>query len=152
MSNDFVKKIYTMLNPIVSNWVDYYVTYGEIVEYSSKRYRVFEGFNHPINDYNVRIELKNGYCIGIGVAIVNDSNRRKYENVNVLEVYVLGPAVEKVDDGDGCITTYPKKVMKERKMFVDGEFDIDDIEWVTDIEGFMNKYAQMEKAEVEVVD
>lgn len=151
MSNEFVKKVYTMLNPIVGNWVDYYVTYGEIVEYQSKRYRVLEGFNHPINDYNVRIELKNGYCIGI--TLMSDGGFRDKLNISKgLQVYVLGPAVEKVDDGSGCITTYPKKVMKERKIFVEGEFDIDDIEWVTDIEGFMNKYAQMEKAEVEVVD
>lgn len=149
MFNEFVKKVYSMLNPIVSNWVDYYVTYGEIVEYSSKRYRVLQGFNHPINDYNVRIELKNGYCIGI---TMEESRVSSYEKVNSLQVYVLGPAVEKVDNNNGCIDTIPRKVMKERKIFVEGEFDIDDIEWVIDIKSFMNKYAQKEKAEVEVVD
>ena len=150
MSNEFVKKVYTMLSPIVDNWVDYYVTYGEIAEYSSKRYRVFEGFNHPIDDYNARIELKNGY--NIGIAIVTSGSRDKFKTTNVLQVYVTGPGVQHNDNGNGCIDTCPVRVMKERKMFVAGEFDIDDIEWVTDIEGFMNKYAQMEKAEVEVVD
>lgn len=141
MSNEFVKKVYTMLNPIVSNWVDYYVTYGEIVEYSSKRYRVLEGFNHPINDYNVRIELKNGYNIGISI-VTN----------NMLQVYVTGPGVKKVDRGNGCIDTYPARVMKERINFVDGEFDIDSVDFNLNILNFLNKYTQKEKAEVEVVD
>ena len=149
MENEFVRKVYSMLNPIVVNWVDYYATYGEIVEYQSKRYRAFQGFNTPINDYNVRIELKNGYCIGI---TMEESRVSSYEKINSLQVYVLEPAVEKVDNGNGCINTIPRKVMKERKIFVEGEFDIDDIEWVIDIKGFMNKYAEMEKAEVEVVD
>ena len=150
MSNEFVKKVYTMLNPIVSNWVDYYVTYGEIVEYSSKRYRVLQGFNHPINDYNVRIELKNGY--NIGIAIVTSKSREEYMTTKILQIYATGPGVKKVDRGNGCIDTYPARVMKERIMFVDGEFDIDSVDFNLDILNFLNKYAEMEKAEVEVVD
>lgn len=150
MSNEFVKNVYAVLNPVVDNWVDFHANYDEIIEYSSKRYRTFEGFNSPIDDYNVRIELKNGY--NIGIAIVTSKSREKYMTTKMLYIYVTGPGVKKVDRGNGCIDTYPARVMKERIMFVDGEFDIDDIEWVTDIEGFMNKYAQMEKAEVEVVD
>ena len=64
---DFVKEVYKTINPVVINWVDFHANYDEIVEYSSKRYRTFEGFNSPIDDYNVRIELKNGYNIGIAI-------------------------------------------------------------------------------------
>lgn len=148
MSNEFVKKVYTMLNPIVSNWVDYYVTYGEIVEYSSKRYRVLEGFNHPIDDYNVRIELKNGYCIGI--AIVTSGSRDEDKITHSLQVYATGPCNVRVVDASSPVDSRPRHIKKERIEFTEGEFDIDNIEWVTDIEGFMNKYAQMEKVEVEV--
>lgn len=149
MSNDFVKEVYKVLNPIVDNWVDFHANYDEIIEYSSKRYRVFENFNKPIDDYNVRIELKNGYCIGI---TMEESRVSSYEKVNSLQVYALAPAVEKVDNNNGCIDTIPRKIMKERKIFVDGEFDIDSVDFNLDILNFLNKYAQKEKAEVEVLD
>lgn len=150
MSNDFVKEVYKVLNPVVVYWVDFHADYGEIVEYSSKRYRAFEGFNTPIDDYNVRIELKNGY--NIGIAIVTSGSRDKYKTTNILQVYATGPGVTKDDRGNGCIDTYPVKVMKERIMFVEGEFDIDSVEFNLDILNFLNKYAEMEKAEVEVVE
>jgi hypothetical protein len=150
MSNDFVKEVYKVLNPIVDNWVDFHANYDEIIEYSSKRYRVFEGFNPPIDDYNVRIELKNGYAIGI--AIVTSGSRDKFKTTKILQVYATGPGIQHNDNNNGCIDTYPVRVMKERKMFVDGEFDIDSVDFNLYILNFLNKYAQMEKTEVEVVD
>lgn len=150
MENEFVKEVYKVLNPIVINWVDFHANYDEIVEYSSKRYRTVEGFNSPIDDYNVRIELKNGY--NIGIAIVTSGSREKYMTTKILQIYATGPGVKKVDRGNGCIDTYPARVMKERIMFVDGEFDIDSVDFNLDILNFLNKYAEMEKAEVEVVD
>nr|DAN53672.1 MAG TPA: GatD-like protein [Caudoviricetes sp.] len=150
MSKDFVKEIYKTISPVVINWVDFHANYDEIIEYSSKRYRVIEGFNSPIDDYNVRIELKNGY--NIGIAIVTSGSREKYKTTKILQVYATGPGVTKDDRGNGCIDTYPARVMKERIMFVDGEFDIDSAEFISDILKFLNKYAEMEKAEVEVVE
>ena len=150
MSNDFVKEVYKVLNPVVDNWVDFHANYDEIIEYSSKRYRTFEGFNSPIDDYNVHIELKNGYNIGID--IVTSESREKYKTTKILYIYATGPGVKKDDRGNGCIDTYPARVMKERIMFVDGEFDVDSAEFISDILKFLNKYAEMEKAEVEVVD
>ena len=64
---DFVKKVYERLNPVIDNWVDYRAYYDEISEYSSKRYREFEGSNSPIDNYDTNIELKNGYNIGIDI-------------------------------------------------------------------------------------
>lgn len=147
---DFVKKVYEKLNTVIINWVDSRITYDEINEYSSKRYRAVEGFNTPIDDYNVRIELKNGY--NIGIAIVTSKSREEYMTTKILQIYTTGSGVKKVDRGNGCIDTYPARVMKERIMFVDGEFDIDSVDFNLDILNFLNKYAEMEKAEVEVVD
>ena len=149
MTNDFVKKIYNKLNTNIENWVDYEVTCGDIVEYRSKRYRVLEGFNSPIDDYRVRIDLKNRY--NIGITIMHSGSRDKDKVTNVLSVDATGPGSEKVYNGDGVVTTWPRRVMKERMDFVEGEFDIDDNGWVLDIMRFMNRYATMEKAEVEVV-
>lgn len=149
MSNEFVKEVYKTINPVVDNWVDFHSNYDEIVEYSSKRYRVFEGFNSPIDDYNLRIELKNGY--NIGFTIVTSGSRDKDKITTILYVYATAPGVKKVDRGNGCIDTYPARVMKERIMFVDGEFDIDSVDFNLNILNFLNKYAEMEKAEVEVV-
>lgn len=147
---DFVKKVYEKLNPIVINWVDTRITYGEIKEYSSKRYRAIEGFNTPINDYNIRIELKNGY--NIGISIVTSGSRDKYKITRSLLVYATGPCIVEVDDGSGHIDTRSRHIEKERIVFVDGEFDIDNIDWTLDILKFLNKYAQQAKAEVEVVE
>ncbi len=150
MSNDFVKKVYEKLNPTIDNWVNTRITYGEIKEYSSKRYRVLESFNNPINDYNVRIELKNGY--NIGISIVTSGSRDKYKITRSLLVYATGPCIVEVDDGSGHIDSRPRHIEKERIMFIDGEFDIDNIDWTLDVFKFLNKYAEQEKAEVEVVD
>ena len=149
MSIDFVKKVYNKLNTNVVNWVDYNVTCGVIVGYETNRYLATEGFNSPIDDYRVRIDLKNGYSIGI--TIMHSGSRDKDKVTNVLSVDATGPGVEKVDDGDGVVTTWPRRVMKERMNFVEGEFDIDDNGWVLDIMRFMNKYATKEQADVEVV-
>lgn len=150
MSNEFVKKVYEKLNTVIINWVDSCITYGEIKEYSSKRYRAVEGFNTPINDYNVRIELKNGY--NIGISIVTSGSRDKYNITRSLLVYSTGPCIVEINDGSGHIDSRPRHIEKERIVFVDGEFDIDNIDWTLDVLNFLNKYAQQAKAEVEVVD
>lgn len=148
---DFVKKVYERLNPVIDNWVDYHTYYDEISEYSSKRYRAFEGFNSPIDNYDAHIELKNGYNIGID--IVTSESREKYKTTKILYIYATGPGVKKYDRGNGCIDTYPARVMKERIMFVDGEFDINKVGgWLTEILKLLNKYAEKDKAEVEVVE
>ncbi len=147
---DFAKKVYEKLNTVIINWVDSRITYGEIKEYSSKRYRAVEGFNTPINDYNVRIELKNGY--NIGISIVASGSRDKYNITRSLLVYATGPCIVEINDGSGHIDSRPRHIEKERIVFVDGEFDIDNIDWTLDVLNFLNKYAQQAKAEVEVVD
>lgn len=150
MSNDFVKKVYNKLNTNVANWVDYNVTTSDIVKFETNRYLATEGFNSPIDDYRVRIDLKNGYSIGF--AIIRNGSMNKYKITNILTIYATGPGIEKVNDGDGCVNTQPIRIMKGKIDFVEGEFDIDDNGWVLDIMRFMNKYATKEKADVEVVD
>lgn len=150
MENEFVKNVYAVLNPVVINWVDFHANYDEIIEYSSRRYRAFEGFNSPIDDYNVHIELENGYNIGID--IVTSGSRDKDKITHSLQVYVTGPGVKKYDRGNGCIDTYPVRVMKKRITFVDGEFDIDSVNFILYILNFLNKYTEMEKVEVEVIE
>ena len=150
MENEFVNEVYKTINPVVDNWVDFHAKYCEISEYSSKRYRAFEGFNSPIDNYDVHIELKNRYNIGIDIVI---SGSRDKDNItHSLQVYATGPGVKKNDRGNGCIDTYPVRVMKERITFVDGEFDIDSVDFNLDILNLLNKYAEMEKAEVEVIE
>ena len=150
MENEFVNEVYKTINPVVDNWVDFHAKYCEISEYSSKRYRTFEGFNSPIDDYNVHIELKNGY--NIGIAIVTSGSRDKDKITHSLQVYTTGPGVKKDDRDNAYIDTYPVRVMKERITFVDGEFDIDSVDFNLYILNFLNKYAEMEKVEVEVIE
>lgn len=67
---NFVNKIYKMLNPVIINWVDYNTSLRLIEEYEEKRYKRLKGFNTPIDNYNVEIVLKNGYTISIRTDIL----------------------------------------------------------------------------------
>ena len=64
---DFVNRVYSRLNPVIINWVDYYASLGQIDEYESNRYKVIKGFNSPVNTYKVGIELVNRYKIRINI-------------------------------------------------------------------------------------
>lgn len=140
---DFVNRIYSKLNPVIINWVDYYVSLDQIDEYESNRYNYIKGFNSPVNTYKVRIELVNRYKISIN--ILNYTYK-------VIVVSVLAPATERVHQDDGSVDVYPSKVVKEKLEFTEGNFDIDNIDWVTDIQRLMNEYVLKGKAEVEVIE
>ena len=140
---DFVNRIYSKLNPVIINWVDYYASLDQIDEYESNRYKYIKGFNSPVNTYKVGIELVNGYKISIN--ILNYTYK-------VIVVSVLAPATERVHQDDGSVDVYPSKVVKEKLEFTEGNFDIDNIDWVTDIQRLMNEYVLKDKAEVEVIE
>jgi ORF53 len=57
-----------------------------------------------------------------------------------------------VHQDDGSVDVYPSKVVKEKLEFTEGNFDIDNIDWVTDIQRLMNEYVLKDKAEVEVIE
>lgn len=140
---DFVNRIYSKLNPVIINWVDYYASLGQIDEYESNRYKCIKGFNSPVNTYRVGIDLVNRYKISIN--ILNYTYK-------VIVVSVLAPATERVHQDNGSVDVYPSKVVKEKLEFTEGKFDIDNIDWVTDIQRLMNEYVLKDKAEVEVIE
>lgn len=140
---DFINRAYSKLNPVIINWVDYYASLGLIDEYESNRYKCIKGFNSPVSTYKVGIELVNRYKISINVL--------KY-TYKVIVVSVLAPATERVHQDDGSVDIYPSKVVKEKLEFTEGNFDIDSIDWVTDIQRLMNEYVLKDKAEVEVIE
>lgn len=140
---DFINRVYSKLNPVIINWVDYYASLGLIDEYESNRYNYIKRFNSPVNAYKVGIELVNGCKISIN--ILNYTYK-------VIVVSVLSPATERVHQDDGSVDVYPSKVVKEKLEFTEGLFDIDSIDWVTDIQRLMNEYVLKDKAEVEVIE
>lgn len=142
---DFVKKVYEKLNPVVINWVDYYVEMELINAYTSNKYKVLKGFNAPINTYDVKIDLANRYTVIISV---DDTIDTKQYTTSVLRVSILGPAVERVKQDNGSVDVYPAKVTVKQIKFVEGNFDIDKIDWVLDIQELMNEYVLKAPAEV----
>lgn len=140
---DFVNKVYSRLDHVIINWADYYASLGQIDEYESNRYKVIKEFNSPVNTYRVDIELVNDYKISI--RILNYTYK-------VVVVSVLAPAIERVRQDDGSVDVYPGKVVKEKIEFTEGDFDIDNIDWITDIQKLMNEYVLKDKAEVEVIE
>lgn len=140
---DIVNRIYSKLNPVIINWVDYYASLDQIDEYESNRYKYIKRFNSPVNTYKVGIDLVNGYKISIN--ILNYTYK-------VLVVSVLAPATERVHQDDGSVDVYPSKVVKEKLEFTEGNFDIDNIDWVTDIQRLMNEYILKDKAEMEIIE
>lgn len=142
---DFVKKVYEKLNPVIINWVDYYAEMELIDAYTSNKYKVLKGFNAPINTYDVKIDLTNGYTVIISV---DDTVDTKQYTTSVLRVSILGPAVERVKQDNGSVDVYPAKVTVKQIKFVEGTFDIDGLDWVLDIQNLMNEYVLKDKAEV----
>lgn len=148
----FVNKVYKMLNPVIINWVDYNTSLRLIEEYEAKRYKCLKGFNTPIDNYNVEIVLKNGYTISIRTDITKMlSDNTVHNSIEILTVSILSPAVDKIRH-DGWVESYPTKIIKYQKVFKNGEFDIDNIDWVADIQKLLNEYVVKEKAELMVIE
>lgn len=153
----FVSKIYGKLNPVIINWVDYYAEMGLIDAYVSNKYKMLKGFNAPIDTYDVKIDLVNGYTVVISVnatitKVKYSSEASKQSTPSVLRVSILGPAVERVRQDNGSVDVYPAKVTVKQIKFVEGNFDIDKIDWVLDIQNLMNEYVLKAPAEVVEVD
>jgi hypothetical protein len=75
---DFVNRIYSKLNPVIINWVDYYASLDQIDEYESNRYKYIKGFNSPVNTYKVGIELVNGYVKSNNINDKEGEERKEY--------------------------------------------------------------------------
>ena len=91
-----------------------------------------------------RIELTNGYDIDIDISKCH----YKHKTCKMLSVFVLTPAVERFSNGDGVTTVCPRKIVKEKIDFVEGEFDINNVEWVKRITRLLNEYAMLPKVDV----
>lgn len=149
MSKTFITEVSNKLNPIIGNWVDYNVTLGLIKEYQLRRYlNTDNGYSGSMNFYVVRIELANGYDIDIDIS----KCRSKHKTCKILSVCALAPAVERLSNGNGGTDVCPRKVVKERIEFVEGEFDIKDVEWLTRITRLLNEYVMKTKISVEVIE
>lgn len=147
MSKAFITEVSNKLNPIIGNWVDYNVTLGLITEYQSRRYlNTDNGYSGSMNFYVVRIELANGYDIDINISKCHS----KHKTCKILSVCAFAPAVERLINGgtDVC----PIKVVKERIEFVEGEFDVNGVEWLTRITRLLNEYVMKSKIGVEVIE
>lgn len=149
MSKAFITEVSNKLNPIISNWVDYNVTLGLIKEYQSRRYlNTDNSYSGSMNFYVVRIELANGYDIDIDIS----KCRSKHKTCKILSVCALAPAVERLSNGNGGTDVCPRKVVKERIEFTEGEFDVNGVEWVTSITRLLNEYVMKSKIDVEVIE
>ena len=149
MSKAFITEVSNKLNPIISNWVDYNVTLGLIKEYQSRRYlNTDNSYSGSMNFYVVRIELANGYDIDIDIS----KCRSKHKTCKILSVCALAPAVEILSNGNGGTDVCPRKVVKERIEFTEGEFDVNGVEWVTSITRLLNEYVMKSKIDVEVIE
>ena len=65
---DFVNRVYSRLNPVIINWVDYYASLGQIDGYELTRYKA-KSYISIDNTYKVIIDLVNDYRIDIDVSI-----------------------------------------------------------------------------------
>lgn len=143
---DFINRIYSKLNPIIIDWVDYHASLGEIDGYESNRYKTDMGINSPVNTYKVTIYLVNDY------RIIIDTCAPSNVDYHVLTVRVFSPAVERVKQDDGSVDVYPAKHLNEYLRFVEGEFDIDKVGgWLTEILILLNDFVMRPMAEVEVI-
>lgn len=143
---DFVKKVYERLNPVIDNWVNYYTSLELIDGYELTRHKAIKGYVTPNNTYKVIIDLVNDYRIDIDVSIPSNVD------YHVLTVRVFSPAVERVKQYDGIVDVYPAKQLKGYLRFAEGEFDIDKDDWVREIRDLMNEYVSKDKAKVEVIE
>lgn len=149
MSKTFITEVSNKLNPIIGNWVDYNVTLGLIKEYQLRRYlNTDNGYNASMNFYVVRLELNNGYDIDIDIS----KSFSRHKTCKILSVCAMAPAVERLSNGNGGTDVCPRKVVKERIEFVEGNFDINECEWLTRIIELLNEYVMKSKIDVEVIE
>lgn len=142
---DFINRLYEKLNPVITNWVDYYTSLGLIDGYELTRYKA-KSYISPNNTYKVIIDLVNNYRIDIDVSIPLNIT------CHVLSVRVFSPAVERVKQVNGSVDVYPAKQLVKYIRFAEGNFDIDKDDWVREIRDLMNEYAEKDKANVEVIE
>ena len=98
---DFVNRVYSRLNPVIINWVDYYASLGQIDGYELTRYKA-KSYVSINNTYKVIIDLVNDYRIDIDVSIPLNIT------CHVLTVRVFSPAVERVKQDNGSVDIYPE--------------------------------------------
>lgn len=144
MRNDFINKVYNELNHIINHWAKQKYLSDKIFEYTNTfSIKKVYGFY-----WEVKILCKNDYRILLRFY----KNYEWYNDSNILNVSVLAPAVERVENEDGSVDVYPSKKIKDKIEFIEGNFDIDGDDWVDEVLEYINKWVNKDKADVEVLN
>ncbi len=145
MRNEFITKVYDKLNPIVNRWAVDNEKCGKVKCYSNVR-------NIEDKDYwAVKIKCNNDYHISLRFYDVDVSI---YKTITILNVQADGPAIIRdsyysLPLGYRIPTTTDTYSNRSFISFSEGQFSIDDNDWVDDIVDYMTKWVNEDKADVE---
>lgn len=146
MGNDFIRNVYKRLNSIITQYAMDRYDSRDIKDYSNVR-NLYD--NHDY--WSVKLVCTNGYNIVLRFDIVEATS---YKHTKMLTIYIEEPLAVNNKYYDNGYINLPKTeyIVKNKRTFVEGQFNIEDQGWINSIITFMDRYISANQADKLVED